>query len=156
MGEMTWRSDASSALLNLMHDGLGIIGCLIMLTLRCGGGMMTRLLLDSLTDVLLDLRTWGWLNSDLLFWTFFVLIRLVYYTYVCIQTLYALYIFPLRFVKHALGSCKVMCVLSRLFTVMVVFWSIFAMVYHVNWFVRGCPYRVWDPSWWTNRQSKAD
>lgn len=41
---------------------------------------------------------------------------------------------------------------SWLFTVMVVFWSVFAVVYHWTWFARDCPYKVWDRQWWERRR----
>jgi hypothetical protein len=96
------------------HHILGTAGVILQLHIGLGGGMMSFLLLDSLT--------W-YFEGTRLFWPLFVLIRIVMYNFVlCIA------VFQGRKVYATSPSVEL-----KFWLITVVIWWVFSIVYHAEW-----------------------
>jgi hypothetical protein len=116
------------------HDIIGLIGCGYLLSTRCAGGMMVRLLLDILTNLLCRVREhfpqWfcgslirQWV-CDKLFWIICIIVRLCYYPLVLVQTL-AMIIELMSIADHLIHY--------YILFILITYWLVFSMMYHIIW-----------------------
>lgn len=120
--------------IDIAHDAIGLIGCSYLLYVGCGGGMMVRLLLDILTNLLCTVRDhfsqwfcgpsmqqWA---CDKLFWIICIVIRLCYYPLVLVQTLVT--IIELMSIADHFTHYHILFIL-------IICWFVFSMMYHIIW-----------------------